>query len=311
MPLFGTKAVTLTRNEFYALVQSTTGYTQLSAVIGPVAVSYLLGILFEDNLRMVQNGLWFAGAAVNRALPVLPNSTIKLKDKTDLAALKNRADLLLDGDRIKINNRQIYVTQLMLKAQAGTLRTEMLAGKTEPEATYFTAPPVQAPRPGAPAIPAKAAWLVNMDKAICWASHGAPGGAGAYSTLVQRHTKRDGTFPLGGDEKLVMALWKDLVTGAPPYRSINPATPYPSSVGGLHLLKWIFQQTRATAWPAYGSQRWINWALFFYAGMMTVQGFSDGNKRVCRCSYALIMASAGIDFKAPTPAYGAILAAMT
>jgi Fic family protein len=44
--------------------------------------------------------------------------------------------------------------------------------------------------------------------------------------------------------------------------------------------------------------------------LMTSQPFSDGNKRISRVSYAIIMASAGIPFKAPTNQYGSRLAAM-
>jgi len=165
-------------------------------------------------------------------------------------------------------------------------------------------------RGNAPPIPPLPAAVVNKRKAQAWLRLGVRGSTAAYDEVVNVYTRTDGTLPIGYDEKILVAIWKKLVTDAPPYRAPDPATPYPSSVGGMALLKRILAELRTEVLPPRGDVAWENWALFVYGAAMTVQAFPDGNKRACRAAYALIMCSANIPFRAPNATLGSKLADM-
>jgi prophage maintenance system killer protein len=76
------------------------------------------------------------------------------------------------------------------------------------------------------------------------------------------------------------------------------------------VLKKVLADIAKETMPKVGEKAWEDWALFFFGAAMTAQPFPDGNKRACRAAYAIIMASAGIDFRAPTDKFGSQLGAM-
>jgi hypothetical protein len=195
-----------------------------------------------------------------------------------------------------INGRAKYIGELMTKAKNGALKTA-LDKNVEPETNYYKAPSTTPPNP-------------DVAKAKAWLKKGVTGSTTAYDQVVDQNLKTDGKNPLGADEKVLLAVWKKLVTGAPDFRSFNPATPYPSSIGGMFLLKKTLADAAKEKLPAHGDAAWENWALFFFGAVMTSQPFSDGNKRACRALYAIVMTSAGIAFRAPTDKFGSELGAM-
>ena len=62
--------------------------------------------------------------------------------------------------------------------------------------------------------------------------------------------------------------------------------------------------------PARGNAAWENWALYLFGAIMTSQGFTDGNKRVARAVYAIMMVSGGVEFRAMKDTYGVSLGPM-
>ena len=62
----------------------------------------------------------------------------------------------------------------------------------------------------------------------------------------------------------------------------------------------MFLQTAGVAWPAQGKDEWDDYAMFYLAGVVTVQGFVDGNKRVGKLAYAITLLRGGRPFRAPT-----------
>jgi hypothetical protein len=166
------------------------------------------------------------------------------------------------------------------------------------------------PALGAPPIPPKPPRLVNLAKGTAWATRGVHGDASAFSNAIKNHMKTDGTFPLGSNEQITMSIWNTLVNNVGAYRLPTLGSMYPSSFGGMYLLKNVLTTIHGTHLPGLGDVAWENWALFFFGALMTSQPFVDGNKRISRVTYAIIMTSAGIPFRAPTDAYGARLAAM-
>ena len=100
----------------------------------------------------------------------------------------------------------------------------------------------------------------------------------------------------------------------PAWRELTLSTasrvPYPSSVGGTHLLKKLLRSLAGNARPAYNDPAWQDWALFLYGALMAIQPFPDGNKRIAGVVYGLIVLNGGIAFVAPSPKYGSILGNM-
>jgi hypothetical protein len=220
---------------------------------------------------------------------------------------------MLMGDQMKINGRKAYIATLLQKCRNGQLRTELAAGNTEPEANYYTAPPVRPVVVGRPPVPPKTPAMINQSKAIVWATRGVHGGADAYTRAIMSHVTA-GRWPLGMDDTIVAGIWNDLTRGdatVPPWRDTNPATPYPSSIGGRYVLRDLMGSTLGrNAWPAAADPAWQDWALFMLGALMTMQAFPDANKRVTRTVYAIVMLSGGIPFVAPTDRYGSQLAQM-
>ena len=62
----------------------------------------------------------------------------------------------------------------------------------------------------------------------------------------------------------------------------------------------MFLHTAGVAWPAQGNEQWDDYALFYLAGIVTAQGFVDGNKRVGKLAYAITFLKGGRPFRAPT-----------
>jgi hypothetical protein len=81
---------------------------------------------------------------------------------------------------------------------------------------------------------------------------------------------------------------------------------YPSTVGAGVLLEELFQLTAGcgpTAWPPFGDNRWEGIAMFYLASLVTIQAFSDGNKRAGHLAYAIVLIKGTHAFKAPTTAH--------
>ena len=216
-------------------------------------------------------------------------------------------------DVTKTNARQVYLGNLKNDAAAGQLQIR-LAAATELESNYYTAPPAPVAKPGAPPIPPKPSRLVNTYRAIGWAV-GNPGAAANVATTYRQafdaNTTKNAGFPIGSMSKL-NAIWNKVVTGAPAYRAVNILLPtkYPSSLAGEFIVKRIIADFATLPQPAQGSAAWYDWAMYFYASIMTSQAFTDGNKRVSRLAYGLILVDGGVPFIAPNTVLGAQLGDM-
>ena len=311
MPLFGSSHTTLSRDQFFKTVEGLRSFGPYKSKVGAVVASYLAGGLFQDTAKRADGtGFWGPLVNVNATITVMPNTIIKIKSKDDLKKLEDKLDTLILSDKGLIDVREGQIAKLLQKAKDGLLLQELNNGNTEPEVNYYTAPPPRVPATGAPPIPPRLPKFVNLDKAVAWATKGVQGTTTAFVDAIRNNLKSDGKFPLGPNEHLTMSIWGKLVNNAPAYRLPTLGSMYPSSFGGLHLLKWVLTKINEQTLPPLHDEAWVNWALFFFGTLMTAQPFPDGNKRISRVSYAIIMASAEIPFKAPTNKFGGKLAAM-
>lgn len=297
----------MTMAQFIATAKADGNWGAYTTKFGDRLAQLNLMALYDRNLRMMTDaGVWDSSKAPDYNRVAVGNMLLKVKPG-DMATFSTHLSEQLRQDVAKTNTREIYLQGLKADALAGRLYARLQAA-TLAENTYYNAPPPAPPRVGAPPIPPKPPRLVNRSKAIAWAV-GNPG-AGAdlrnvYAQAFDAFATGNGRFPLSSMDTL-NAIWRKLVTGAPHYRPVNFMLPvkYPSSLAGGFILKNVIEDFKTTAQPAQGDNRWYDWALYFFAAIMTSQAFTDGNKRVSRLAYGLVLVEGGVDFIAPNGVLG-------
>lgn len=104
-------------------------------------------------------------------------------------------------------------------------------------------------------------------------------------------------------------LWKvhkRLVTGLPSQTRLATKfiNKYPSTVGAGFLFDELFTiGAGQQIWPPFGDAHWESIATFFLASIGTIQVFPDGNKRMGRFAYSVVLIKGTHTFKAPTDAF--------
>ena len=302
--------ITITRRQFKVMLRSTPAlrksYLQYSAATSLQLANCAMDYIYTESLRgMTPGGKWVFGGTYGGA------TIMSFDDENGLEGFLGAIEMMIDFDINKIADRRRYIVALKARAQRGDLKTQ-LDLNTEPEANYYTAPPplvvVFGPQPKPPTQQE-----IELDKAVSFLEHGIYGNAAAYGQKLRELAKHDGTFPLGNNDTILRNAWGILVVGAPAYRGWNSAATqqkYPSDSGGAKLLNDILMGMSTTPMPAQGADRWYDYALYLYGGIMTAQPFTDGNKRLCRLVYTLMLVSGGVPFKAPNTTFGSRLADM-
>jgi hypothetical protein len=152
-----------------------------------------------------------------------------------------------------------------------------------------------------------------IDQAANWICGGFVAGLPATRALLkeyiptqQGHHGKAGAA-LGRTSGPICKIHKKAVTNAPAYRFNYMAgdVKYPSTVGASVLLDEIFALTAGCAdrtWPAFGDAKWESIAMFYLISIVTIQAFSDGNKRAGHFAYAIVLIKGTHAFKAPTSA---------
>lgn len=100
-------------------------------------------------------------------------------------------------------------------------------------------------------------------------------------------------------------IHKRLVPDAPATRLATKfVNKYPSTVGSRYLFDELSMiGAGQTVWPPFGDAHWASIAMFYLASIGTIQVFSDGNKRMSRFAYSVILIKGTHTFRAPTDAY--------
>lgn len=278
----GKTANTLKVKEFQKSVPSLPWYNALKKMLPEPDADEILGMILDKQAR--KGDRFDIGASTKGAFT---------------AAI----DQLLEMEAMKIQGRRAYVAGLLGRARAGDLRRD-LAAKTMPEADYWTPGVAQPWRDGSIDL--------EVQKAYRWITRSWQGDGRhvVLSALTDYVLIRPG-IALGPDPSLLDDVYGRVVSNAPAIRAPNFMVNYPSHVGGRHLLEWVFRQGPVVAWPARGADAWEDYALFFLGAIVAVQGFTDGNKRMGRLAYAIVLLRGGRRFVAPTPAFENELFAMS
>lgn len=291
------------RGEIMAELVKTADYKAYGKACGTALVQGVALLLIEEELRCQdKKGNYSPGkTALERSrVQITDASVFKLKDTAQLQSLIERLAIMLDGDLGKLDRRAERANALFAKVKNGILGQEaQQPQRQEPEANYYAAP-------------AEAPENPEHEKARAWLKHGVVGDASAFDQVFTMHAQSGGGLFLGANDAVLTAIWKKLVKDAPAHRLPSLDTPYPSSFAGKALLNQLLKSHSRVVLPPVGRYPpvWQGYALYWFAVIMSLQPFPDGNKRVARAVYAILMARAGIPFIAPSSAYGAELAGM-
>lgn len=319
MPLFGSKAVTLSQGDFVKQVMTSAAYRSYSTKTGSAFAQALALSFFDEQARRLDGeGNWDRNQNADRKLSA--PSSVKFKTDASKKAFIDWFGTAAAEDLLRIEGREAFLVSLTARAGRGELRAG-LDRNVVPENTYYSAGPtwselnvkakIQAwppPKTGAGAVSDPS--TVAKAKAKAWLTSQKNVGAVA---LLDQYGTGSGTWPLGRDTTALNAIWKALVSDAPDYRAPNPILPvcYPSSIGGAYLLKGIMSGFGGRTVPKRGDAAWEDWALYIFGAIMTSQPFTDGNKRAARAAYAIMVVSSGIDFRGMNGTYGTQLGPMS
>ncbi len=275
----------INRQQFEWLAKETNGYKHLAAEIGAERSDSIVDIVFDNLVR--------EHSPNDRYLMISPN---------ELPFYTEKVESVLGTECEQIDEKLTYLTTLLKATMAGDLR-EHLEGAVEAEQNYTT--PSQLPPGGRRREIAKAAdWIAAS-------MHGDESRAQVLECLNKHVLDEPRGIALGKTPAEILdKIHCEIVLDAPRVRGPNPNTAYPSSIGGRFLQNHVFKWTSRIIWPGPGEEIWRDVALFYLGSVMTVQGYTDGNKRMGRTAYALTLLKAELPFDAPNSALEAGLARM-
>ena len=245
-------------------------YNQLKAQVGKKAADDCINIIYTHYVK---------------------NGTINIPpDLVQIYLMFERQNFLL---------RRQFFTELIPRTSSGELGA-LLNANLRPESDYYKT---------------RTGNLVErelaIDKAANWICGGFVAGIPATKAILSSYIpSRAGDHGktgagLGSTASHIKSIHKKLLPHAPKtrfgYAGGNPK--YPTTASATILLDEIFNLVGSNAnWPPFGDAHWESIAMFYMSAIITVQGFSDGNKRTGHMAYAIILIKGTHDFKAPTTA---------
>jgi hypothetical protein len=125
-----------------------------------------------------------------------------------------------------------------------------------------------------------------------------------YIPAVQGHHGKLGPC-LGTSTDALWKVHKRLVPGCLPTRLATKfINKYPSTVGAGYLFEELYLMVSGQrVWPNFGDAHWLSIATFYLGSIGTIQVFPDGNKRMSRFAYSVVLIKGTHTFKAPTDAH--------
>lgn len=291
------------RDEIMIELVKTNDYKAYGKACGTALAQSVALLLLEEELKCQdKKGHYSPGkTALERSrVQINAASVFKLKDASQLKSLIERLAITLDGEVGKLRSKTERANRLFASVANGALGRELQQPqRQEPEAHYF--PNSQPPRENQ-----------EHTKAHAWLTWGVSGSLVPYDRVFDKYVTAGSGLLLAADDAILTDIWAKLVKDAPAHRLPSLDTPYPSSFAGMHLLRHLLKTHSKVTPPPVGSNArlWYGHALYWFATIMSLQPFPDGNKRVARAVYALTLARGGIPFLAPSKNYGAELAGM-
>jgi len=307
--MFGQSEQGITRQAFDQLVREMPEYSRLEAKVGAGVGAEYRGMCWDQvgHACDVVRGQWCL--SLRNPLPAKPSGPsfapeVKARGN-DFANIKQTVIVMFDREKGRIEQREKELKALREQAQSAALRRK-LDKPVEVE-------PIKSPQWEQVGHRRFVKAGTSRGEALKYAVEKDVQHKPAYEKVLDTYATKDGSLPLGRDATIVFKIYQEIVKEGPHYRGMSTMTlsdvPYPSSVGGSWLLKtWILGRPSGSL--PRGDLAWADWAMFHFGGIMNAQPFPDGNKRIARTVYALMILSGGMKFQAPSDKVGAELAHM-
>src|SRR5882672_4545898 len=272
------------RNAFYKWCQGLDAYKSLEGVVGAMNGNTLIGVIFEDKVKA-------------------PSTVLTIPAASE-PLFKEGMSQTFQQERTRILGRQQYIESLWNHALGGQLSFR-LNTNAEPDAYYKSAGNLEGR-------------TLELEKARQWVVRSMRGNSNSVLAMLAKYVYMNQPQGLGQDDTILRDIYRNVVVQSadkPPPAWRGPVTmdntvKYPSSIGGSFLLRWMLNMTGRGFLPQKGNERWVDIALFYLGAIITVQAFPDGNKRVARTAYAMLMVNGGVEFRAPSVAFENELAQM-
>jgi len=297
----------MTRHQFANTMRTRPIFTSYKQEVGLALAASALDDAYSESLRLTDpQGFWNPGIPAHSATA----QVLKFKDDTALSTYIKMIEFFFEFDIKHMKGRRTYITAL--KGKADGLLSATLKNMAEPEGNYYH-PHAHAEVKGRPAVPEKTGDMLNTGKGLSWVTYSVKGDKSAFRDNLLRMARYDGSFPLGTNRNLLFAAYEKLVPHSPAYRGWNNTATqqkYPSNLGGTKILDEVLAELAAKTMPRQGNDRWYDLALYVFGSIMTVQAFTDGNKRMSRFAYVLVLLSGGVPILVPNNVFGSQLGDM-
>jgi len=264
---------TFNRQQFLWLVQSLSGFERLASDIGKSNAASIANLIYDSQVKETNPAERYIQIAADTQAQYISS-----------------IDKLFRAEFSQIREQRAHAAALLEMAKGGRLQGALIA-TAEPESDYVQS--TDLPAPGSPER--------EIAKAGGWVTRSMHGGNRHLTQeVLTQHILTAPTGPaLGPSPQCLDLVHAALVPDAPRIRSPNSGVAYPSSIGGRFLLEQVFQWTATADWPAPGDDLWMDIALFYLGAVASVQGYTDGNKRVARMGYAITLLKGKCPFVAP------------
>ena len=216
-------------------------------------------------------------------------------------AISDIIPLLMTVEKTSVLKRRGFYQGYMTDAKSGNLGIQLNAD-ISPVNDYYKNPGTRGATGRELAIDQAANWICGTYVAAL------PSTRALLSEYIPANSAAHGKFGpcLGKTSAELWKVHKRLVPGLPSQTRLSTKmTPtYPSTVGAGFLFDELFTMvTGQHVWPPFGDAHWDSIAAFYLGSIGTIQVFPDGNKRMSRFAYSVLLIKGTHAFKAPTDTF--------
>jgi len=261
--------------------------------------------MFNENLHFISNGKWGSGKARQK----VPEATeYTFANEKEVNTFLGAMNTYLDIELIWIPKSKQYLSELRGKFLAGELGEQL--NHVDEHGNRPNMKP-DAELVADVAVPEDLRDKKSFMYVVASMKEGTD--ISAYVENFRRLTAPAGAFPLGANDQVLRPIWSAANPDLCPWRGWNgnaAQNKFASSAAGTQLLNDVFAELSAMKMPERGDKEWYDVALYAFGAIAHTQAFTDGNKRMARFAYAVILESGGVEFRAPTDKFGSVLAHM-
>jgi hypothetical protein len=277
MSIFDSKKVTW-RKTIAGDPKTHTKYQELEQLYGPKLTKRFVELIYTKAKEQRNAGILDTTPSVNDVIPAL-----------------------MKGEKDAVLRRRGFYQGYIADCSAGTLRTDLNNNLLDPTAYYLNKRALNLAGRDL-AIDQAANWICGTYVAAL------PGTRNLLQEYIPVTAGHHGKFGpcLGTTPDLLWKVHKRMVPDLASNERLatKRINSYPSTVGAGFLFDELYTVCNGQqVWPAFGDNFWENIATFYLASIGTIQVFPDGNKRMGKFAYSVILIKGTHSFKAPTDRY--------